>query len=182
MKHPESMIYIAGYSVYEVAGVGGILRDAGIRFSFAGTETCLSASDILILCFSDVSLLGWWRWERLSCWLQRRYGCQVILLYPPGLSVKYCLNASHICYVNGESRPDILGCLRGKKMRAREKRMTDKSGIMQAGQILLNDSSEGETDRRNRTKVFYRKRASLLAKLGFSDLHSFRVFMAGYFS
>ncbi|EFB4675773.1 hypothetical protein M9N92_002272 [Escherichia coli] len=179
MKHPESIIYIAGYSVYEVAGVGGILRDAGIRFSFVGTETCLSKSDILILCFSDVPLLGWWRWERLSSWLQRRYDCLVILLYPPRLSVKYCLKAAHICYVNSEHLPGILSCIRG--LRVREKRMTDKSGIMETRRILLNDSLKSEIDRSDGTKNFYRKRASLLAKLGFSDLHSFRVFMAGFF-
>ncbi len=180
-------IWLAGISVYETAGVEALLADRGIKGKIFRRGDRLMKGDSLVLCFSEIPLLGWWRWLRLIQWLSARYSVCLIVLCPSVVYSMKILHGKNIVPVNGEQgKKGLCDRLCSVLCRLRNERVNGKQGRNEgiyrfwrgASRCLLeNPLSEQE---RNLVRKAYHRRAGLLLGCGLGSLHVLRVFMAGF--
>lgn len=180
-------IWLTGLSAYEIAGVEALLADRGIKGKIFRQGDRLMKGDSLVLCFSEISLLGWWRWLRLIQWLSARYSVCLIVLCPSVVYSMEILHGKNIVPVNGEQGKKEL-CYRlcsvicGSRYEGVEGRRGWNGDIYRfwwgASRCLLENPLSGQD--RNSVRRAYHRRAGLLQGCGTPSLHVLRVFMAGF--
>jgi len=176
-------IWLAGVGAYEVTGVELILTEQSVRGTMINSGTQFSPGDSLILCLSDTPLNGWWRYLRLIHWLRDRYEIKLVVLCPERIFLMNFLCGERVVWLNGEasltSVAECLCCALKSKSKCiiknSEKNVHDfwKSAFM-----CLREASSVEKSV-NLSRRTYARRFSLLRKLNFDSIHSFRVFMSG---
>ncbi len=150
----------------------------------------IGEGDRLIICLSDVPLLGWWRYLKIRGWLVRRYEMgQFIVMCPEVVYVSGMADGENIMSVNGSMNltlltASLLRCIR-------DKRSDEASGIIRCSGRRQGGTGSRiatlrclrirptKTEDRIQLRKEYRVRARLLRIAGFYTFLALSVFMAG---
>lgn len=179
-------VWVSGCSRYETTGVIHLLEGIGIvgRDFRVGNRLC--PGDILILCFSSATLLGWWRYLKIVQWVADRYDVRLIVLCPDKVYLAGVICGRNIVAVNGKhgcfrlSRSllqAIQRCLPGGRGGAYREYM--KSFFLEGASQALLMYPISESDRLTAQRAYHR-RSLIVQRLGFASLMTLKVFMAGF--
>ncbi len=179
-------VWVAGCSSYETTGVIHLLRGGGINVELFRPGERLQAGDTLILCFSSLPLLGWWRYLKITQWVMHRYDIRLIVLCPDEVYRAGIVCGRNTVAVNGErscihlsrSLQQLVQRRLPEEILAPYReyiRLFFLERAVQALQIY----PAGESDCPAARRAYYR-RDRMVQRLGIASLMKLKVFMAGY--
>lgn len=179
-------VWVAGCSSYETTGVIHLLRGYGISAGLFRPGEQLRTRDTLILCFSSASLLGWWRYLKITQWVMHRYDIQLIVLCPDEVYRAGIVCGRNTVAVNGER-----SCIHLSRslQQAVQRRLPEEilapyrecvRGFFWKGLFRpCGFIPPGESDCPAARRAYYR-REQMVLRLGFTSLMKLKVFMAGF--
>ena len=181
----QMSVWVSGMCYYETTGVIHLLNSNGIvtRNFRAGSSLC--SGDILIIGFSSVPLLGWWRYLKLTQWVANRYDVQLIIICSENVYCSGVIRGRNMVAINGERElfqltlellPIVQNFSRKGGKEHHQKYMW--SVFQEKASQALSISPSSETDV-IRARKAYSQRSLMLQHLGFATLLKLRVFMAG---
>lgn len=180
-------IWLSGENSYEISGVESLLAEQSVRGVFRFyPESQIIPGDIMILCFSDVLLMGWWKHLKRAQYLVARYDIKVIVLCPASLYTIDFICDDYIILLNGETNLTLASesLIRALQIRKRgcAKGINRNKNIREFWTLAFMCLQEQPEDKccYYLVRQYYNRRLFLLKKLKFSSLHIFRVFVSGY--
>lgn len=179
------VVWISGYSSYEIVGVITLLSDSGVvvRYLQKGDRVC--SGDALILCLSSEPLLGWYRYLKIVRWIAERYDAQIIVLCPEVVYQSGVIRGRNIVVVNGKSglaqltrvlTQSVQHCFPKGNKEDYQKDMWSVFLKRISETLLISPSSDSDITRMRKA---YSQRSSMLQHLGFNSLLKLKVFIAG---
>lgn len=179
-------VWVAGCSSYETTGVIHLLRGYGISAGLFRPGEQLRTRDTLILCFSSASLLGWWRYLKITQWVMHRYDIRLIVLCPDEVYRAGIVCGRNTVAVNGER-----SCIHLSRslQQAVQRRLPEeilapyrecvRVFFLERAVQALRIHPAGESDCPAARRAYYR-REQMVLRLGFTSLLKLKVFMAGF--
>lgn len=181
-----NIVWIAGHNSYETTGMMHLLNDCDVNARLFRPGNRLQSGDTLILCFSCVPFLGWWRYLKITQWVIHRYNIRLIVLCPDKVYHTSIVYGRNIVVVNGE-----LSCIylsRSLKQAIQhyliEETLTSYQECI--GQFFLEKAvqalrtlPDGKSDTPAGRRAYYRRNL-IIQRLGFTSLMKLKVFMAGF--
>lgn len=178
-------VWIAGGNSYETIGVMHLLKNSGIATKHFQLGHQLCAGDRLIVCVSNTSLLGWWRYLKIIHWVAHRYAIELVVLCPDEVYRIGIVCGRNIVAVNGKCSCFQLSqlllravqCDLSRNILNGHKDCICVSFLEKASQALQ-VCTVSEADNLTIRRAYYR-RDMIVQQLGFSSLMRLKVFMAG---
>ncbi|MDQ9272990.1 hypothetical protein KJE05_24070 [Escherichia marmotae] len=179
-------VWVSGCSSYETTGAIHLLKERGISAGIFRPGNQFRPGDILILCFSSLPLLGWWRYLKIISWVAHRYDIRLIVLCPDEVHRAGIVCGRNTVTVNGERscihlsqslQQAVQRCL-SEEILTPYRECVGLSFLERAVQALRIDPA-GESDCPAARRAYYR-REQMVQRLGFVSLMKLKVFMAGF--
>ena len=182
-----AVVWVAGRCSYEITGVIHLLKGCSISAEVFRPGNQLRAGDTLILCFSSLPLLGWWRYLKITQWVMHRYDIRLIVLCPDEVHRAKIVCGRNTQAVNGErscihlsrSLRQAVLCYLPEEIPELLLRDCRILSFPERASLALEIHPAREPDSLSARRAYYR-RDLMVQRLGFTSLMKLKVFMAGF--
>lgn len=179
------LVWIVGVCSYEVSGVEELLKRVAIPVRSFRPGNRLSSGDVMVLCFSQAPLMGWWKYLKLTGWLSQRYDFRLIVLCPEVVYRSGVVKGRNIVAVNGERAvsllaEDLMHALQHNMSRRFSSYHSNMSQDFWGQSVCCLQTTPSEEITLQQLRKWYRRRSLLLQHTGFETLLCLKIFMTGY--